>query len=670
VNDAHVELADVDLPAAVVDGSAPGLPVLWINPAFIRLTGYTWPEVIGTPAAELAGLSSANQQLVPYAEAVAERRTISDTIRAYHKAGMAYWCEVTLAPIGTSTRWLVVARDVSVRVNTHLAGSASKEREHRARAGLSTLAELSDQLADVDNRHVLLDVALTLQRATGRWAGFFILDKDLGVDGVTLPVPNPLPPGDEVAELIAGHHRGNAILDPANLDPQCQPVSTTLIELARQAGAPDGPLAVRGVPGRDEILAVLVATPRETVEQPELFIDVVDLVVRRVGAALETSRLVARERHLAEALQQALLPAQEDIACLDVWTYYAPSSEHAQVGGDWYDVGRVDPDRVFAIVGDATGHDVNATAAMGQLRSIVRAYVLDPIPPGEILERTDHLASAMAIRRTASAIVAELIQLDAPTPRKAWALRYSRAGHMPPLVLRDGAVLVLADGSGPLLGYGTGARATGQTDLAPGDALILYTDGLVERRNRTLRQGLEELVTSAASCVGTAADIGEELLVRLADAPEDDIAVVVIRIPAVGESLEPGRARPRSRRWALPSEPASIARARHAAARVCHEWAIPRADDVELVITELVANAVLHGGGHLRLRMFDLPDVLRIEVEDANPTPPVLVHGHPGRTGGIGLQLVERLGNWGWAPAGDGKLVWATITHRGDNHDA
>jgi len=118
---------------------------------------------------------------------------------------------------------------------------------------------------------------------------------------------------------------------------------------------------------------------------------------------------------------------------------------------------------------------------------------------------------------------------------------------------------------------------------------------------------------------------------------------------------------PRSRRWLLPSEPASIGRARHAVLRTCQAWSLSDGPSAELVVSELVANAVLHGWGHIALRLYDTGEGLRIEVEDSNPTPPVATDGHPGRIGGYGMQIIDRLADWGWRPARDGKLVWAKV---------
>jgi two-component sensor histidine kinase len=103
--------------------------------------------------------------------------------------------------------------------------------------------------------------------------------------------------------------------------------------------------------------------------------------------------------------------------------------------------------------------------------------------------------------------------------------------------------------------------------------------------------------------------------------------------------------------------------------RTCQAWGLTCGASAELVVSELVANAVLHGWGHVLLRLDDTEDGLRIEVEDANPAPPVTTDGHRGRVGGFGMQIVERLADWGWRPAGTGKVVWAKIRVGEDTDD-
>lgn len=469
--------------------------------------------------------------------------------------------------------------------------------------------------------------------------------------------------GDPVQELLDGAVEGPIELDVDGAAPGSVGPATAALarRLAAMLPPHEGPrvVVVHGVRGRRRTFGVLVTQPRSgsgLAGLDENAATVLYLVVRRVGMAVENVRLYSREHRLAETLQRAMLPEQAEVRDLDVWTYYAPSSGHAQVGGDWYDVLQVSDDLVTLVIGDVVGHDVEAAAAMGQLRSVVRSYVYDSADPAEVLDRVDHLVDGMRIPRSASLVLATLERRD-----DGWQVRYSRAGHLPPLLVHGDDVVRLDGAGGALIGFGSGERRSAQAHLGRGDVLVLYTDGLIERRDRPLRDGLAALAAIGRRTSGAdAAGIGEDLLSRLADAPEDDVAVVVVRVPDPEAGPTAGDA-PRRRRWSLASEPASIARARHAVVQTCEAWGIEGAASAELVVSELVANAVMHGWGHVVLRLFDTGEGLRIEVEDANPAPPVSTDGHPGRVGGFGMRIVERLGDWGWRPSGDGKLVWARV---------
>jgi len=433
-------------------------------------------------------------------------------------------------------------------------------------------------------------------------------------------------------------------------------------------------LMLHAVPGREGTLGVLVtALPDDDTTASGSVDDrtapwalkvegdatLLELVTRRVGMAIENVQLYRREHQLAETLQRAMLPEQVAIEGLDVWTYYAPTSEHAQVGGDWYDVLQMTRTTTGIVIGDVVGHDIEAAATMGQLRSVVRAYAYELVRPGIVLDRVDRLVVGMHMARLASLVYATLTQVET-----GWTVEYARAGHLPPLRVRAGEAGQLSGAGGALVGYGSGERATATVDLVPGDVLVFYTDGLIERRDADLREGLFELAeATAASTARDAAGIGEALLARFADASEDDVALVIVRVPDPVNDAKAAADSPRTRRWTFPSEPASIARARQSVVSACTAWGMPHASDAELVVSELVANAVLHGWGYLTLRLFDTGEGLHIEVEDANPAPPVATQGHPNRTGGYGMQIVERLADWGWraGTAGRGKVVWARM---------
>lgn len=687
-------LRDTDVSFVITDATSPQTPIVWVNDAFTRTTGYAVDEVLGRNPSLLHGPATDLVEAGRMTEAIADERACTVTVLNYRRDGRPFWNQVSISPVrddaGTVTHWVGIQVDVTAQVRLTQDQQQSIAVERRARTGLALVSQVSDLLSDLDDPYVLRSIVSLLRAQVVDWAAFFVADGGLraahGIDpgfreSASTHRHRPVdlvdgpPPPDPVQELLDGVGTGplELRLGVEHAGPSTAWLAAHLA-VALRARSDDGPVprdvVVHAVPGRRRSQGVLVTVPRgggglAALDESDL--TVLDVVVRRVGAAIENVRLYAREHQLAETLQRAMLPEQAEVEGLDVWTYYAPSSGHAQVGGDWYDVLQLSAERVAVVIGDVVGHDVEAAAAMGQLRSVVRSYAFEGGHPGPVLDRVDQLVGGMRMARSASLVLSVLERGD----EGGWTMRYSRAGHLPPLLARDGDVVQLAEAGGAMVGFGAAPRLTGEVALRPGDVVVYYTDGLIERRDRTLRDGLASLV-EAASHVGAtdAAGVGEELLARLADGPEDDVAVVVVRVPgaSAGATSEaaggPPRARaegPRRRRWSMPSEAASIARARHAVTRTCEAWGLPGARSAELVVSELVANAVLHGWGHVVLRLFDTGDGLRIEVEDANPAPPVATDGHHGRVGGYGMQIVERLADWGWRPSGAGKLVWARV---------
>ena len=689
-------LESTQVPFAMCD--ARDLRIVWANAAFEQATGYDAagarerqrrpvpPEV--RRHGEMAALRARLQRGEPTTAELSIPRADDSLFR----------CKVHFSPVphpggGAPERWIVAFEDRTERLTHDAEQARIVEAERQERRSVNIIVQVSDLLMDVTDRVTPLhEIAALLRRTVVRWASFYVNDGGLRPLDAASDLRPPSgrgsrhgetrradggdeahAPQDEVQQLLDGDKDRPVELVLDHAHPRASASHWLAERIARETsgdvtvGDVDGRQGRGGVmgggrafvlpvPGRRRVIGVLVVQPREPGELDEATTTVLELIARRVGLVLDNARLYDREHRLAETLQRAMLPQQAEVEGLDVWTYYAPNSENAQVGGDWYDVLQIAPDVVGVVIGDVVGHDVEAAAAMGQLRSVVRSYAYDVTLPGPVLERVDQLVAGMRIPRAAGLVLSTLHR-----DGEAWRLRWSRAGHLPVLHVREGQVTQLLGAGGPLVGFGGGQRDTAELVLAPGDVLVYHTDGLVERRDRDLREGLQALaqVVSAVTARDSAG-IGEELLSRLADHPEDDVAVVVVRVPDPCDVAERGRS-PRRRRWSLPSEAASVARARHAVVRTCHAWEMPDAANAELVVSELVANAVLHGFGHVSLQLYDTGDGLRIEVEDGNPAPPVSTDGHPGRVGGFGMQIVERLADWGWRQSSRGKVVWAKV---------
>ncbi|WP_407319366.1 SpoIIE family protein phosphatase [Isoptericola halotolerans] len=718
--DLALALTTTTVPAFITGPWESGMPVIWVNEAFERLVGVGAEDLRLLGPHPLLALVEDDPNRAAAQADLAAGRAMRRIVSARKRDGGVSWLQVDVTPMphsdGAEMRWVGVTTDVSEYVDQQAAQLASLEVERRQRADLDLIAQTTELLGDLEYPFALRDIA-DLLRSLVPWSGFYLNDDGLqhaeGVDVASPPTgrgrrhtryvpetwPGDLealdggtPPDgaapdgnapsvaagsspDRVQELLDGVVDGPVRLD---LGGDYGPHSASgwlrrdlVRRVVEESGVVPRSVVVHAVAGRRRVLGLLVTWHGDAARGPgagedgwsepgpEHIFTVVEVVARRAGTAIDNARLYAREHRLAEALQRAMLPEQADVTGLDVWTYYAPNAEHAQVGGDWYDVLQISEGTVGMVIGDVVGHDVEAAAAMGQLRSVVRAYAYELTTPGTVLDRVDQLVTGMRVPRPASMVYATLHHV---ADDDSWSVEYTRAGHLPPLLLRDGDVRLLSGAGGSLVGFGTAARTTGREVLHRGDVLLFYTDGLIERRDRSLKVGLDTLVEMSGRITARdAAGVGEELLSRLADSPEDDVAIVVVRVPDPVEDARITALSPRSRRWLLPSEPASIGRARHAVLRTCQAWGLPESAAAELVVSELVANGVLHGWGNIALRLFDTGDGLRIEVEDANPAPPVATDGHPNRVGGFGMQIVERLADWGWRPAGSGKLVWAKL---------
>jgi serine phosphatase RsbU (regulator of sigma subunit) len=241
---------------------------------------------------------------------------------------------------------------------------------------------------------------------------------------------------------------------------------------------------------------------------------------RRAGLALDHARLFAREHHAAETLQRALLPARlPDLPGFELVVRYLPSDARDHAGGDWYDAFRLRDGRFGIVIGDVGGRGMEAAATMGQIRNSLRAYALQGMSPGEVIDALHALVDASEGAITFATVV--YVVLD---PHSGEAVMAS-AGHMPPLV---GGRYVDAPRCPPLGFSGAGRCTLGRFTLAAGETLWLFTDGLVESR-RPIDAGLAELAALAGRAHGPLDEIADHLLAALPAARDDDIALLGLR---------------------------------------------------------------------------------------------------------------------------------------------
>jgi signal transduction histidine kinase/serine phosphatase RsbU (regulator of sigma subunit)/DNA-binding response OmpR family regulator len=248
------------------------------------------------------------------------------------------------------------------------------------------------------------------------------------------------------------------------------------------------------------------------------------------AARIENARRFDREHTVARTLQESMLPATLPATdVLDVAWAYLPATEDLAIGGDWYDVVPVGPDRYAVVIGDVVGHGVDAAATMGQLRNALRAHLIDGAGPGDALDRLAHLAAVIGLPGFATVFCAVL-------DTAAGTLRWSNAGHPPPLLRRVGGGADFLDTarSVPIGVTVEAAHRHDELTLEPGDTLLLYTDGLVDRKGSSIIDELDRLQQTVARPAAATADAAALLaLVAAAHVPADrpdDIALVSLRL--------------------------------------------------------------------------------------------------------------------------------------------
>jgi hypothetical protein len=256
---------------------------------------------------------------------------------------------------------------------------------------------------------------------------------------------------------------------------------------------------------------------------------VIETVARRRDAALA---LYAAEHEVAETLQRRLLPQLPVIPGLGLAARYQAGGAGQQVGGDWFDAFPIPGGRVGVAIGDVIGHDLVAASAMAQVRAALRAYAVDGAAPREVINRLDHLVSALGLTQLVTVVYG---LLEPPADDGSRVFRYTNAGHLEPLLRRPGGdVEALTGGSSILIGApATIDHLEDETVLPAGSTLLLFTDGLVEVPNRPLDDTLREVVgtLSAHPEDDTLDALCERMLATTTGRRlRDDIALLAIRI--------------------------------------------------------------------------------------------------------------------------------------------
>ncbi|MCR6033394.1 SpoIIE family protein phosphatase [Nocardioides sp. zg-579] len=379
---------------------------------------------------------------------------------------------------------------------------------------------------------------------------------------------------------------------------------------------------------------------------------------QRLVAAEAEREVVERERQIGRDLQASLLPRTDpDVAGLEVATYYRAGVVGTQVGGDWYDVIDLGAGRTAVVIGDVMGRGVRAAAVMGQLRAATRAFAKLDLSPTDVLEHLDPLVQDLAGDQIVTCVYAVFDAAD-------HTLTYANAGHLPPVHAHADGRLTLLREVGPPLGAGHYGLEPTTVQLGPADVLVLYTDGLVERRGEDLQLGLERLSSAVAPRTTLpAAQLLSGVVTALAgDGVDDDVAMVVARAQADSPG---GVARFEA------TSLAEIADLRRTVAEQLTVWAVPpdRIADTVQVVDALVSNVLVHAEPPATVQLRRLDEAVLVEVRD-----PVLVRPRRRRTsdqdeGGRGLHLVAVLSDdWGSRSTDEGKTVWALLSWGGRRH--
>ncbi|MGP3982263.1 SpoIIE family protein phosphatase [Streptomyces sp. KR80] len=376
----------------------------------------------------------------------------------------------------------------------------------------------------------------------------------------------------------------------------------------------------------------------------------------RAGLVLDNARMYTYQESVAETLQDSMLPqVTPRMAGCDTATRYLPGTRLGRVGGDWFDTIKLPGSRTALVVGDVMGHGLNSAAMMGQLRTAVQTMAALDLPPAQLLRNLDDLARRLGEHYLATCVYA----IYDPVRSE---LLISNAGHIPPVLVRaeDGRSELLELPTGAPIGVGGVPFETATVPVAPGDRLILCTDGLVEMRGQDIRAGLVALCESAAHPAASMDAACDTIIRALAVSTwdeghggrKDDVALLMARLNGIPVDHVV------SCRLAL--EPSEVGRARRLVREQLARWGLgDLVEPTELLVSEVVTNAVRHAHtDQVTLRLV-FADALLCEVSDDDREVPTLLHADRDEEYGRGLRVVDALTTeWGTSSRFRGKTVW------------
>ncbi|MFE6691995.1 SpoIIE family protein phosphatase [Streptomyces sp. NPDC057743] len=380
--------------------------------------------------------------------------------------------------------------------------------------------------------------------------------------------------------------------------------------------------------------------------------------VARAAVCLDNARRYTREREAALTLQRSLLPQGVlDHSALSLATRYRPADELAGVGGDWFDVIPLSGARLALVVGEVRGHGIGAIATMGRLRTAVQTLAALDLRPEELLAHLDDLVGRVSEEggQGADAGAVGTSCLYAVYDPVGRCFTAASAGHPPPVIVTpDGTAAFAELPVGPQLGVSGLPFEAVEVAVKEDSVLALYTDGLLAGAGPGPGEWAKERLLHALAAPDESLDaLCESVIGALVPRRQhDDITLLLARTR--------GLAPDRFASWELAADPAVVGRAREMAARQLAEWELPELEfTTELVVSELVTNAIRYGSGPIRLRLI-LEHTLICEVCDGSSTSPYLRHPRTTDEGGRGLFLISQFTHrWGTRYTTDGKVIWA-----------
>lgn len=549
-------VAAAGLSFSIADIRQADAPLVYVNAAFERTTGYGFAEAVGHNCRFLQGPATDAGSVDGIGRAMAAGEHLVATLLNYRKDGSCFWNEVSLSPVydgsGALTHYVGIQSDVTARISAEQerAGQLAAERDARADAEraqdrLALLAEATSMLAaTLDVEESLARLAELVVPGLADFCTLDLLDRSGGLRRVSsrhrdaaceaaLEVverlqPTSLTNDSATAKVLSG---GPAVLVERVQDDYYEGKVSNPDLMAAYRALHISSLIVVPLRARRQVLGALTLFADGSGRQ----FDQRDLataadLARRAALTVDNARLYQHQHDVAEALQRSLLPRLPEVEGLEAAARYLPSDTAGEVGGDWYDLLHLPDGAVGLAIGDVMGHDITAAAAMGQFRSVLRSYAWQGGTPAQVLDHLDQLVQGLGIGQLATALYG---RLDLPVDGLPGRLHYSNAGHLPPALRRpDGSVELLAEAQSLLVGAALGTqRAEATVEMPAGSVLVLYTDGLVEDRHRDIDDGLAALQAALAAAPADAEGICDALTTAMSTASRaDDVALLVVRV--------------------------------------------------------------------------------------------------------------------------------------------